>query len=270
MSIHKISNSSTSATSFNHPNTIMLRDSEGASRVSSLIMKGTDFVKDCAASSAILTKGYLYFSNATNNNNYALLRNAETNENHMHLSLDFGQNNKCGNFSIRTEQRTNFMVRNNRVGINKPNPVATLDISGTVISSGILTSNGPLIVNNTVQISSLSQGGLVYATSTGQLQTYKPTPYHIVDASAAIPFTTNTIFVLEIPIDIDLPTNMYDGYTVSIINKSGESIVITSDNMFNVFYLPNGGSQFSLDEHRKIELTYCQTATNSSWVFNTF
>jgi chromosomal replication initiation ATPase DnaA len=46
MSFHKIPNSSTSATSFNQPNTIMLRDAEGASRVSSLIMKGTDFVKD--------------------------------------------------------------------------------------------------------------------------------------------------------------------------------------------------------------------------------
>lgn len=267
MSFHKIPNSSTSATTFNHPNTIMLRDSEGASRVSSLIMKGTDFVKDCSTS--LLTKGYIYFSNSHNKNNYALLRNSETNENHMHLSLDFGQNNQCGNFSIRTEQRTNFIVKNNKVGINQPNPVATLDVSGTSLFSGTLTANGNIIANGSLTINNLSQGPL-YASSTGQLQTIRP--FHIIDASGTIPFTSNTMFVLEIPLEIQLPPNMYDGYVVSIINKSGECIEIisSSDNMYNVFYLPNGGTHFSLDENRKIELTYCQTAVSSSWIFNTF
>lgn len=272
MSLHKIPNSSTSATSFNHPNTIMLRDTDGASRVSSLIMKGTDFVKDCISSSATLTKGYLYFSNSTSSNGYALFRNAEANENHIHLSLDFGQNNKCGNFSIRTKEQTNFIVRNNKIGINKPNPAATLDVSGTVLVSGLMTANGPVIVNNTFQITNLNQGGPVYANSTGHLYIAEGPqinrPFHIVDASAAIPFTMHKIFVIEIPIEIHLPTNVYDGYGMTIINKSGESVLITtSDNMFNVFYLPYGGAQFSLDEHRKMELTYCQTAANNSWIF---
>jgi hypothetical protein len=272
MSLHKIPNSSTSATSFNYPNTIMLRDINGASRVSSLIMKGSDFVKECISSSTILTKGYLYFSNNTNNNGYALFRNVETNENHIHLSLDFGQNNKCGNFSIRTHEQTNFIVRNNKIGINKPNPAATLDVSGTVLVSSTTTINGPLIANNSLQITDLSQGGPVYANSTGQL--YIPEmrqinkPFHIVDASAVIPFTAYKIFVIEIPIKIHLPVNVYDGYGMTIINKSGESVLITtSDNMFNVFYLPNGGTQFSLDGHHKMELTYCQTSANNSWIF---
>lgn len=275
MSSHKIPNSSTSATSFNHPNTIMLRDADGASRVSSLIMKGADFVKDCVSSNT-LTKVYLYFSNSSTSNNYALLRNSETQEN-VHLSLDFGQNNKCGNFSIRTDQRTNFIVRNNRIGINKSNPMATLDVSGSLITSGLFTANGPVIVNNTIQSSSLAPGGPIYANSVGQLYVANGpqinTPFHIVDASAAIPFSSRSIFVLEIPVDINLPTNMYDGYTMSIINKSGESVAINSDNMSNVFYLPNGGSQFALDEHRRMELTYFQTDTapsSSSWVFNTY
>ena len=175
MSFHKIPNSATSATSYNHPNTIMLRDLDGASRVSSLIMKGVDFVKECVPSS-LLTRGYIYFS--THNKNYALLRNAETDDDEIHLSLDFGQNNNRGNFSIRTEQLTNFIVKNNKVGINQPNPVATLDVSGTLI------------------VGSLCHGGQVIATSTGQLQTIKP--FHIMDASANIPFTSNTIFVLEV------------------------------------------------------------------------
>ena len=163
MSAHKIPNSSTTATSFNYPNTIMLRDADGASRVSSLIMKGADCVKECiAGGNLILTNGYIYFAN-NSNSNYALLRNLETNESRMHLSLDFGKNNKCGNFSIRTEQRTNFIVKNNKIGINQPNPVATLDISGSVIASGIFTANGPMIVNNTLQITNLNQGGAIYS-----------------------------------------------------------------------------------------------------------
>ena len=275
MSLHKIPNSSTSATSFNHPNTIMLRDTDGASRVSSLIMKGADFVKDCVSSNAIISRGYLYFSNNANHG-YALFRNAETTENHIHLSLEFGQNNKCGNFSIRTENRTNFIIRNNKIGINKPNPAATLDVSGTVITSGLMTANGPVIVNNTFQVTNLREGGPVYASSNGQLfvsnePRISNIPFHIVDASASIPFATRSIFVLEIPIEINLPSDMYDGYSMTIINKSGESVSMTTiDNMFNVFYLPNGGTQFSLDEHRKMELTYCQTATNKSWIFNTY
>jgi hypothetical protein len=271
MSFHKIPNSATTATSSNHPNTIMLRDSDGASRVSSLIMKGVDFLKECVSSS-LLTKGYIYFSSNTHNKNYALLRNAEMNNNEIHLSLDFGQNNKCGNFSIRTEQQTNFIVKNNRVGINQCNPVSTLDVSGTMIVSDTFISNGPIIANSTINISSLSQGGPIYATSTGQLQLIRP--FHIVDASANVPFTTNTMFVLEIYLEIILPQNMYDGYTLSIINKCGETTNVASytDNMFSAFYLPNGGTHFSLEPNRKIELTYCRTTLtlNSSWVFNTF
>jgi hypothetical protein len=248
MSFRKIPNSATSATSYNHPNTIMLRDLDGASRVSSLIMRGADFVKE-TVSSSLLTRGYIYFS--TLNKNYSLLRNTEMNDDEIHLSLDFGQNNTGGNFSIRTEQLTNFIVKNNRVGINQPNPVATLDVSGTLI------------------VGSLCQGGQVVATSTGQLQTIKP--FHITDASANIPFTSNTIFVLEISREINLPQNVYDGYTVSIINKCGESVdIVSSHTMFCALYLPMGGSQFSLEPNRKIELTYCYCSSLYSWVFHTF
>lgn len=270
MSFHKVPNSATTATSSNTPNTIMLRDSDGASRVSSLIMRGADFVKECVSSS-FLTKGYIYFSSSCHNKNYALLRNTEINDSEIHLSLDFGQNNKCGNFSIRTQQQTNFIVKNNKVGINQPNPIATLDVSGTMIVGDTFIANGRIIVNSTINISSLSQGP-IYVSSTGQLQTIRP--FHIIDTSANIPFTTNTVFVLEIPLEIFLPQNMYDGYTMTIINKCGETTVITSytDNMFSAFYLPNGGTQFSLEPNRKIELTYCRTTLtlNSSWVFNTF
>jgi hypothetical protein len=231
-------------------------------------MRGADFVKEC--SSTLLTKGYIYFTNI-NSKKYALLRNAEMNDDKIHLSLDFGQNNKCGgNFSIRTEQQTNFIIKNNMVGINQPNPVATLDISGTVIASNTFIANGPIIANNTITLSYLNQGGPIYATTNGLLQTNRP--FHIIDPSASIPFTINTMFVLEIPREITLPVAMYDGYTMMIINKCGESIdIISTDNMFSAFYLPNGGKQFSLDPNRKIELTYClTTTTNSSWVFNTF
>lgn len=252
MSCHKISNSATTATSYNHPNTIMLRDLDGATRVSSLIMRGVDFVKECVHSS-LLTRGYIYFS-TSHNKNYALLRNAETDDDEIHLSLDFGQNNTGGNFSIRTEHQTNFIVKNNRVGINQTNPIATLDVSGTLI------------------VGSLCQGGQVVASSSGQLQTINP--FHITDTSANIPFTSNTMFVLEISREISLPQNMYDGYTVSIINKCGESIDIVSFvNMFSALYLPSyGGTQFSLESNRKIELTYCRSILNpsSSWVFNAF
>ena len=218
MSAHKIPNSSTTATSFNHPNTIMLRDADGASRVSSLIMKGADFVKECiAGGNLILTNGYIYFAN-NSNSNYALLRNLETNESRMHLSLDFGKNNKCGNFSIRTEQRTNFIVKNNKIGINQPNPVATLDISGSVIASGIFTANGPMIVNNTLQITNLNQGGAIYSNSMGQLYVADKrqitTPFHITTdlSGSTIPFATHSMFVLETNVDVTLPTtNIYDG-----------------------------------------------------------
>ena len=251
MSFCKIPNSSTTATSYSHPNTIMLRDLDGASRVSSLIMRGSDFVKECVSSS-LLTKGYIYFSNSRNKK-YALLRNDDNgnDDDNIHLSLDFGQNNECGNFSIRTQQQTNFTVKNNRVGINQANPISTLDVSGTMI------------------VSSLSQSGPIYATITGQLQTIRP--FHIVDASANIPFTTHTMFVLDISREITLPQNMYDGFTVFITNKCGVSVdIVSSHRMFSAFYLPTGGTCFSLEPNRKIELTYTSSSSSSSWGFNTF
>jgi len=245
MSFCKIPNSSTTATSYNHPNTIMLRDLDGASRVSSLIMRGSDFVKECVSSS-LLTRGYIYFSNSRNKK-YALLRNDDDDN----LSLDFGQNNECGNFSIRTQQQTNFTVKNNRVGINQANPISTLDVSGTII------------------VSSLSQSGPIYATTAGQLQTVRP--FHIVDTSANIPFITHSMFVLDISREIILPQNMYDGFTVSIINKCGESVdIVSSHPMFSAFYLPNGGTRFSLEPNRKIELTYTSSGSSCSWIFHTF
>jgi len=200
----------------------------------------------------------------------------------LHLSLDFGQNNKCGNFSIRTEQQTNFIIKNNKIGINQTNPIATLDVSGSIVASGSIIANGPLILNNTLNVSVLSQGGPVYATTTGQLyipsaNQQQPTnmvPFHIIDSSAAIPFATSSVFIAKVGLDITLPptNSITDGYSISIVNKANTSVaIISANNMFNEFYLPNGGTEFHLSANRKIELTFWQTVDGvDSWIFNTF
>lgn len=243
---HKIPNSDTTATSNSSPNTIMMRDSDCATRLSSIMLKGADYIKSNIPSE-FLTKGFLYFSNH-DNHHYSILRNTETDDCLLNLSLEFGQNNEHGNFSILTEQVSNFTVRNNMVGINNANPQYTLDVDGSIRSSG------------------LQQAGPVHSDEVGVL--HNVSPYHIVDLSSSIPFT-NTVFVFEIVREITLPTNKYDGYVATFINKSGGPIHIrSSEPMFNIFYLPDGGNLFILDNNRRIDAFY--TITNvggGSWSF---
>lgn len=245
---NKIPNNATSATSSSLPNTIVMRDSDSATRIASIILKGANFVKSLV-SPALLTKGFLYFSN-NNNHHYALLRNTESSDSPLNLSLEFGQNNANGNFMIKTEQHTNIMVRNNRVGVNTDTPQATLDVGGTV-RIGDLCNSGPVFSN--------LEGGLINIR-----------PFHITQVIAPSALFTNSIIVVEIAGDIELPTNKYDGYSARIINKSLNSIAITSrDPMFADIYLPpTGAHSFVLDVNRCIHLTYIITGDHdASWYF---
>lgn len=242
----KIPNSATSATSNSIPNTIVLRDSDSSTRLSSIILKGADFIKSSVASE-LLTKGFIYFTSHRGNNQYALLRNLDTSECELNLSLDFGQNNADGNFNIRTEQVTNLSVRNNFVGINTSNPQTTLDINGTISSSD------------------LRNGGIIYSNEFGHLQT--SVPYHVTSTSEQIPFD-KCIIIIEVEVDINLPTNKFDGYTVTLVNKSDGPIYVRStERMFNDLYLPMGGFLFVLEENRKIDAFYTKTTRGSSWSF---
>jgi hypothetical protein len=136
----KVANSATTATSSNKPNTIVLRDCDGAARLSSIILKSADYTNGCIDSS-LLTNGYMYLTNK-DYHDYALFRNIGLCDN-LQLSLDIGQNNTNGNFSIRTIQSntptTNISVRNNKVGINTDNPLETLDVSGNLRIRGSIT-----------------------------------------------------------------------------------------------------------------------------------
>lgn len=246
----KIPNSSTSATSNSIPNTIMLRDSDSSTRLSSIILRGADFVKSSVAAE-LLTKGFIYFASHTNQQ-YALLRNLDNGAGELNLSLDFGQNNSDGNFNIRTEQTTNFSVKNNRVGINTPDPQSTLDVNGSI------------------RIRDLQDAGQIYSNELGELYVVQPQPtlpYHITDPSANILFD-RPVIIFEVDIDVMLPTNKNDGYMVSLVNKSNGPIYIRStEHMYNDLYLPMGGFLFVLDENRKIDAFYTKTNRGSSWSF---
>jgi hypothetical protein len=244
---HKIPNSATTATSQSIPNTIVMRDSDSGTRVSSLILKGADFIKS-NVSPELLTNGFLYFT-SQDNHHYAILRNTETNTCALNLSLEFGENNPNGNFMILTEQQTNFTVCNNRVGINTKVPEYTLDVDGPIRST------------------ELSHSGPVHSTEHGLLKNVPP--YHIKDALLNVPFKNNSIFVFEVSMNLILPTDMYDGYQAVLINKSGSSVYIQStEPMFTAWYLPpDGGNLFILENHAKINIIYTKTPTGSSWNF---
>ena len=250
----KIPNSYTSATSNSVPNTIMLRDSDSSTRLSSIILRGADFVKSSVAAE-LLTKGFIYFASKTNDQ-YALLRNLDNGPGELNLSLDFGQNNSDGNFNIRTQETTNFAVKNNRVGINMANPQSTLDVNGSI------------------RIRDFQQAGQIYSNELGQLYVAEETPpapptfpYHITDSSAEILFD-NPVIIIEVDVEIMLPTNKNDGYMVSFVNRSDGPIYIRStEHMYNDLYLPTGGFLFVLDENRKIDALYTKTNRGSSWAF---
>jgi hypothetical protein len=248
----KIPNSATSATSNSIPNTIMLRDSDSSTRLSSIILKGADFIKSSVAAE-LLTKGYIYFTNHENHQ-YALMRNLEEGECALNLSLDFGQNNLDGNFNIRTQQVTNLSVRNNKIGINTSDPQSTLDVNGSVRIRN-LTRNAPVYSN---------EYGELYTSSDPYSSSL---PYHVTSTSQEILFNSS-IIIIEVDVEINLPTNKYDGYLVTFVNKSDGPIYIRStEKMYNDLYLPMGGFLFVLEENRKIDALYTKTSRGSSWAF---
>jgi hypothetical protein len=164
----KVSNCATTATVHSHPNTIVLRDNDGASRLTSVVFTGANYLHK-HVNSSLLTNGFIYLTNK-HHTNYAMLRNITENcikdssnnvndcckdddsvvvdPDVMNLSLDIGQNNLSGNFNIRTIQNdlitNNFCIKNNNIGINTDNPVYKLDISGNVRVSTNLKIDGTL------------------------------------------------------------------------------------------------------------------------------
>jgi len=265
---NKVANSATSATSSNRANTIVLRDSDGASRLSSVILKGADYTHKNVIP-LLLTDGYIYLTNKEYRD-YALFRNIDLSDN-LQLSLDIGQNNHRGNFSIRTiecnKPTTNISVRNNKIGINTDNPLEILDVSGnlrisgsikTTFSQGVMHSNssGQLysgliftndISNNAITSDKLASDLLFTGIPTcvtdpsnnmsianvsfvkSQIAKF-PIPLHVT----SFPDFNNpinfdySVIVFEVSVNIVLPFNREEGYKCTLINKSNNDIVIHS------------------------------------------
>jgi len=176
------------ATTHNRPNTIVLRDNDGASRLSSIILSGADYLNK-HVNSSLLTNGFLYLTNNKCGGEYAILRNLE--EDHLNLSLDIGQNNANGNFSIRTIQpnniTTNVCIKNNKIGINNNNPAETLDVTGNGQFSGALNVGGASNVGTTLTVGStiktVISKGVVFSSTTGELYSGKVNTVDIADSS---------------------------------------------------------------------------------------
>ena len=174
------------ATTHNRPNTIVLRDNDGASRLSSIILNGADYLHR-HVNSSLLTNGLLYLTNK-HYREYAILRNVD--EDHLSLSLDIGQNNADGNFSIRTMQpniTTNVCIKNNKIGINHNEPVEMLDVSGNGIFSGSLTVGDTLTVGSALTVGSTIKTsineGVVFSSTTGELYSRKVNTVDISNSS---------------------------------------------------------------------------------------
>jgi hypothetical protein len=182
------------ATTHNRPNTIVLRDNDGASRLSSMILNGADYLHK-HVNSSLLTNVLLYLTNK-HYREYAILRNVD--EDHLSLSLDIGQNNTAaGNFSIRTMQpnniTTNVCIKNNKIGINNNQPVETLDVSGNGVFSGSTTIGTSATIGTTLNVgSALTVGstiktsineGVVFSSNTGELYSRKVNTTDITNGS---------------------------------------------------------------------------------------
>ena len=180
----KVSNCATTATVHSHPNTIVLRDNDGASRLTSVVFTGANYLHK-HVNSSLLTNGFIYLTNK-HHTNYAMFRNinqycikdatagndcckddedAAPEPDVINLSLDIGQNNPNGNFNIRTivsdTITNNFCIKNNNIGINTDNPLYTLDVSG-----GLHVSNG-LKLDGTLQLD--LKKGIVATNEIGEL-----------------------------------------------------------------------------------------------------
>jgi hypothetical protein len=150
-----------SAMSTIRPNTIVLRDCDGATKLSSVFLNGANYL-NANVPDELLTNAYLYLSNK-NKSDYAILRNIG--EPNLSLSLDIGKNNLEGNFSIRTIENniptTNLTIKNNKIGINNSFPIESLDVNGNVLVSNNLIINGVIKTK-------LSEG-VIFSNSNGDL-----------------------------------------------------------------------------------------------------
>lgn len=319
-------NGRNSATTHNRPNTIVLRDNDGASRLSSIILNGADYLHK-HVNSSLLTNGLLYLTNK-HYREYAILRNVD--EDHLSLSLDIGQNNSDSNFSIRTMQpdniTTNVCIKNNKIGINNNNPVETLDVIGNGKFTGSVNVGSVLNVGTVLNVGSVNIGstiktsineGVVFSSNTGELYSAKIDTIDITNRSitnekladniqlSGTPtcntdpnvnlsianvkyvndlvgvlqhisindcsvFVNNGKYVIDDSTDnINLPTNMIEGFNVSFINKTNKTLTInSSDSLFNVLYSPYGSTEFFFENNRRIELIYIYNGTEKSWLFN--
>lgn len=215
----KVSNSATTATSSIHPHTIVLRDCDGATKLSSIFLKGADYLNK-NVSSNLLTNAYLYLSNPTTTD-YALLRNIG--EPNLNLSLDFGKNNLDGNFNIRTIENnvptTNLIIKNNKVGINNSNPIETLDVNGNLFVSDNLFINGI--------IKTKLSGGVVFSNSNGDLCDGLINSSHIENYSITSNKLQNNISLNGVPTCDTDENNFRSISNVQFVKKQIETMTET-------------------------------------------
>lgn len=214
-------------------------------------------------------------NNGLKTNNFCIKNNfiGINNKNPQH-TLDVSGNvyisNNLNAYGTITTSLNKGIVGVTSAGVLINKLIETTDLSDNIITSSKLDTNLNLQGFPTCNTNSLNPNSIVNVNFLMDLISSFPnssTITHIYDNTQFIYFNFST-YVLECSIDVHLPTYKGDGYNVTFINKSGSDILfISTEQLFNILYSPNGDLEIVVPNNCQIRLTYVRTLTSNSWCF---
>ena len=102
---------------------------------------------------------------------------------------------------------------------------------------------------------------------------FDPSIFHINCANYVVSFKYLVYVIENATAVITMPRVKKEGYSVKFYNKSKSPIVINSPNdrtMFNAMHAPNGTLSQIVENNRCVVFTYVYAGTNRSWSFDYF
>lgn len=264
---------SQTATAVNTPNTIMLRDANSSTNISTINVGSK-----------------LYVGNGATINGGAVINGLMKLNGTIDTSLGIGVvcSSSTGVLSSRQITSTdiaNFTVKTEDI---RDNAITTSKLAPNLFLAGNPTCDTSIVCGE-MQVANV---GYVNRFVTHYVNTrwrasdhanndnndsdsdeFDPCIFHVKIINYVIEFNFPIYIIENASVVINMPRKKKEGYCVKMHNKSGDTIFINSDSdrlMYNVSYSPIGTVSQAVENNRCVIFTYVYAGTTRSWSYQYF
>ena len=252
------------ATASSAPNTIMLRDANSSTNISTLHVGAKLYVAD----GATISGGLKIFGTIDTSLGAGIVCSSSSGV----LATRQITSADIADLSIRSADICDKAVTTSKLALN-------LFLSGNPTCDNNLFNDEKLIANigyvNKYVTNYVNRKleSIVISENNYDVDEFNPCIFHATQPNYVVSFNYATYVIENATTVINMPRKKKEGYFVKIYNKSGDSIFINSDGdrlMYNATYSPVGTYSQVVENNRCVIFTYVYVNTTRSWSYEYF